>query len=141
MKNHHYNKHLKSFATELRTTSISKAEKYLWRALLCRNKMGVKFKRQRPIHNYIVDFLSQEINLIIEIDGNSHFNKGEYDAKRQRKLEELGFSFLRFGEGEVINNIAEVYSAIAHAIYCLKGEKSDVSLSNPPPSPLQRGKK
>ncbi len=123
MNNHHYNKDLKNYARQLRTTSISKAEKYLWKSLLSKNKMGAKFKRQRPTGNYIVDFLSQEIKLIIEVDGNSHFNKGEYDVKRQRKLKELGFTFLRFEEGEVLNNISEVYLVIAHAVYCLKNEE------------------
>ncbi len=132
MNNHYYNKQLKSYATELRTQSISRAERYLWKALLSRKRMGVKFKRQRPVLTYIVDFFSQEIGLIIEIDGSSHFNNGKKDAIRQRRLEELGFVFLRFDEGEILNNIGEVYEKIAHAIYCLK---------DPPPTPLQRGNK
>jgi very-short-patch-repair endonuclease len=52
--------------------------------------MGVKFKRKRPIYRFIVNFFSAEIGLIVEVDGNSHFTKGEYDAYRQKKLEELG---------------------------------------------------
>ena len=118
--NHHYNKDLKHFANELRNESVSKAEKYLWKALLSRNKLGMKFKRQRPIDSFIVDFFCQEIGLIIEIDGNSHFHKPNYDAYRQKKIEMLGFTFLRFYEGEVINNIGNVHEIINHAILCLK---------------------
>ena len=120
MNNHHYNKNLKKYSRELRNETISIAEKYLWKALLSKKKMGIGFKRQRPIEFYIVDFFSQEIGLIIEVDGSSHYAKGEYDFKRQKKLESLGYTFLRFSEGEVINNIANVHRAISHAIFCMK---------------------
>lgn len=118
--NHYYNKNLRDYAHELRTQTISKAEKYLWKSLLKENKQGVKFKRQRPIHFYIVDFFSQEIGLIIEVDGNSHHFNGEYDAKRQQQLEDLGYVFLRFREGEVLNDLNDVAVKIAHAVQCLK---------------------
>ena len=120
MNNSHYNPNLKKYAHELRTQTVSRAEKYIWKALLSKKQIGVKFKRQRPISNYIVDFFSQEIGLIIEIDGNSHHNKGEYDLIRQTKLESLGFVFLRFNEGEVLNNLDEVYSSVVYAVYVLK---------------------
>jgi very-short-patch-repair endonuclease len=117
--NHFYNKNLRQNAHELRKNSVSKAEKYLWKALRC-GQQGVKFKRQRPISNFIVDFFAQEIGLIIEFDGNSHFYKASYDAYRQRKLLELNFQILRFTEGEVMHNLDEVLTRIQHAIYSLK---------------------
>ena len=110
--NHHYNTNLKEYARELRTASVSKAEKYIWKALLSRKQMGVAFKRQRPISNFIVDFFSAEIQLVIEIDGSSHLNKGDYDAYREIKLKELGFTIIRFSEGEVIQNIEDVHQQI-----------------------------
>lgn len=61
--NNYYNKNLKEYARDLRNESVSRAEKYLWKACLRRNQMGVKFKRQRPILNFIVDFLL--MNLIL----------------------------------------------------------------------------
>lgn len=124
MRNNHYNKNLREFAHELRTETVSRAEKYLWKHTLSRNQQGVKFKRQRPILHFIVDFFSQEIGLIIEIDGNSHVNKGNYDRIRQDKLEELGYTIIRFSEGDVINNLGDVMTQIQHVIYCLK-EKSN----------------
>jgi len=118
--NNHYNKDLKEFSRELRNETVSRAEKYLWKAALSRGQMSVKFKRQRPIHNFIVDFFSAEVKLIIEVDGNSHFTKGNYDRYRQDTLEQLGYTVLRFNEGDVLNNYPEVDKAIRHAIYCLK---------------------
>lgn len=121
MNNHHYNKKLVDYAYELRTTSVSRAEKTLWK-VLARKQQGVGFKRQRPIANFIVDFFAQEIGLIIEIDGNSHVNKGDYDRFREDQLKDLGFTLLRFNEGDVVNNLGDVMSAIQHAVYCLKEE-------------------
>lgn len=118
--NNHYNKSLKNNAVKLRTESVSKAEKYLWKQSLSRGRTGVKFKRQRPINNFIVDFFAQEIGLVIEIDGNSHINKSEYDLYRQKTIEALGYTFLRFNEGDVINNLNDVTLQIIHSIQCLK---------------------
>ena len=71
-----------------------------------------------------MDFFEPELGLIIEIDGSSHFNKGKYDFYRQRKLESLGYVFLRFKEGEVIQNIGLVKEKIDYAIFCLKNNLS-----------------
>lgn len=122
MINNYYNPKLKEFAQELHTETISRAEKYLWKNALSRNQQGVKFKRQRPILHFIVDFFSQDIGLIIEIDGNSHANKGDYDRMRQNKLEELGYTILRFSEGDVITNLEDVITQIQHVTHCLKAK-------------------
>lgn len=118
--NNHYNKNLKEFQRELRTTTVSRAEKQLWKAVLSRKQTGERFLRQRPIDNFIVDFFAPEIGLIIEIDGSSHFNKGEYDLYRQQKLESFGYTFLRFHEGEVLQNIDKAKERIDFAIFCLR---------------------
>jgi very-short-patch-repair endonuclease len=132
--NNHYNKNLKFYARELRTQSVSRAEKYIWKSLLSRCKTGVNFKRQRPIQFFIVDFFSQEVGLIIEIDGNSHVLRGGKDKWRQDELLKLGYTILRFSEGEVIQNIDNVEEQIRYTIYCLKERLSSPSI------PLQRGK-
>jgi len=122
MNNNHYNKKLREFSIELRTETVSKSEKYLWKALK-QKQQGVGFKRQRPISSFIVDFFAQEIGLIIEVDGNSHLSKPEHDRYRQNKLESFGYTVLRFSEGEVWNNLDNVLVNIQHAIHCLKTEK------------------
>jgi very-short-patch-repair endonuclease len=114
MNNNFYNKHLKNYARDLRNESVSKAEKYIWKVLLSRKQMGFLVKRQRPILNFIVDFFVPEIKLIIEIDGSSHFNKGEYDRFREDKLKELGFELVRFKEGDILQNIDNVQIELMH---------------------------
>ena len=95
---------------------------------------GVKFKRQRPINNFIVDFFSQEIGLIIEIDGSSHLAQGDEDKTRQNEIESIGYTFLRFSEGETLNHIDDVKTRIVHAV----GGCVETTFVIIPP--LQRGK-
>jgi very-short-patch-repair endonuclease len=116
----HYNKRLKQYARELRSESVSPAEKLIWKALLRNTQTGFKFLRQRPIDNFIVDFFCPDLKLIIEIDGNSHYNKGEYDRYRQDKLISLGYHMLRFEEAAVINQLNNVAEQINHAVFVLK---------------------
>lgn len=123
--NNFYNKDLKLFSRTLRTESVSRAEKQLWISVLKSNKIGVKFNRQRPIDHFIVDFFSKELGLIIEIDGNSHDNNAKYDRYRQDRLIALGFTLLRFQEGEVLNQIDEVAGKINHAVHCLRSGNPD----------------
>jgi very-short-patch-repair endonuclease len=121
--NNFYNKNLKQYARELRTESVSRAERILWKSTLSRKQTGQRFLRQRPIDFFIVDFFCPDLRLIIEIDGNSHFTKPEYDARRQQHLLSLGYQILRFEEGAVIHQLDEVVKQINHAIFCLTNGK------------------
>lgn len=116
--NNNYNKKLKAFARSNRNNS-TKAEIKLWSALL-RNKqmMGYPFLRQRPIGNYIADFFSKELKLIIEADGSSHNWEEQIikDKKREINLIAMGFSIIRFNDSEIMNDIENVQRAIEHFI-------------------------
>jgi very-short-patch-repair endonuclease len=94
-----YNPKLKELARELRKNSTL-SEVLLW--LKIKGKvMGVEFHRQVPIDNFIVDFYCHELMLAIEIDGNSHDEKQDYDQNRQLILENLGVKFIRFSDIDV----------------------------------------
>ena len=98
-----YNPKLKERAKYLRNNSTL-SEVLLW--LQIKNKkLGFDFHRQKPIDNYIVDFFCPKLMLVIEIDGESHNNKVEYDKIRQKKLESLGVRFIRFRDEDVKNNL------------------------------------
>jgi very-short-patch-repair endonuclease len=116
----HFNPSLKEYARELRTETVSNAEKYLWKGLLSRKQTVEHFLRQRPIQKFIVDFFAPEFGLIIEIDGNSHYAKPDYDRYREDKLVSLGYTFMRFKEGDVLNNLNAVNEQILHAIHVLR---------------------
>jgi len=51
---------------------MTEAEKMMWSKLRDRRFEGVKFKRQKPIAGYIVDFVALDFKLIVEIDGGQH---------------------------------------------------------------------
>lgn len=74
--------------------------------------MGYQFLRQRPILNYIADFMCRELKLIIEIDGVTHDFKMVVDRERDIKLSEIGYFTLRFTDIEVMDNIEGVERCI-----------------------------
>jgi len=82
-------------------------EKILWKYLRKRGLLNIKFRRQQPIGCYIVDFISIEKNLIIELDGGQHnTNKSmEYDKKRDEFLQSKGYKIIRIWNNHVTNNI------------------------------------
>lgn len=100
-------------ARELRN-NMTKQERVLWSYLRKRTINNLKFRRQYPIENYIVDFICNEKKLIIEIDGGQHNeNKNiEYDRKRTEFLESKGYKVLRFWNCDIDNNIEGVYETI-----------------------------
>ncbi len=109
----HYNPSLKELASEMRRQP-TKAEACLWYQVLKGEGTGYKFIRQRPVLNYIVDFFSKELMLVIEVDGYSHhFDEvWERDLIRQQHLEEVGFTVLRFSDEEVMNSIENVRARV-----------------------------
>ena len=110
-----YNPYLKEKARELRNNSTL-GEILLWKKLKGKQCYGFDFHRQKPILNYIVDFYCYKLKLIIEVDGYSHNFKAEEDKKRGVELKELGFTVLRFQEGEVRNNLDVVLNSLSKFI-------------------------
>ncbi|RYM03007.1 DUF559 domain-containing protein [Sphingobium indicum] len=94
----------------------SPPERFLWQRLRNRQLNGHKFSRQMPLGPYFCDFLCREAKLIIELDGSSHDDSAEYDARRDAYCRELGFTVLRFQNAEVIGNIEGVLSHIMAAL-------------------------
>ncbi|MEA3310914.1 MAG: DUF559 domain-containing protein [candidate division WOR-3 bacterium] len=101
--------------------NLTKAEVKLW-VYLSDKKLNAKFRKQCPIGNYIVDFVSFEAGLVVEVDGSQHMESKE-DKLRDAWLKSQGFKVLRFWNKEVIRNIEGVLKVIEDAI------------STPPPYP------
>ncbi len=107
-----YNKNLKQYSRDLRNSS-TKSEVLLWTRLRKKQISNIKFTRQKPILNYIVDFYAAKLKLVIEIDGITHDEiKINYDQRRQKDLENLGLKVLRFSDQEIYNNFEGVISTI-----------------------------
>jgi very-short-patch-repair endonuclease len=106
-----YNPKLKEFARKLRNDSTF-TEILLWNYLKGEQMKGYDFDRQRPIDNYIVDFYCKDLQLAIEVDGESHYGNPERDKKKDKRLNELGVTVLRFDDLDVRHKLDKVLEAI-----------------------------
>jgi very-short-patch-repair endonuclease len=102
-------------ARQLRS-HLTDAEQMLWRYLRFRQIDGYKFRRQRPIGPYIVDFVCLEKKLIVELDGGQHADQKRYDVGRDRWLAAQGYEVLRFWNHDVLTNTDSVKEAIYRAL-------------------------
>ena len=114
-----------------RTTKLgakaTAAERRLWRHLRAHRLGGYFFRRQRAIGPYIVDFACLKRRLIVEVDGNSHESRVEYDWIRAQYLKRLGYRVLRFSNARVLLETRAVLRSILR------------HLSPPKPAQVPRG--
>lgn len=104
-----YDKCLTTLARENRRNPTP-AEGLLWQNVLRGKQLcQYKFLRQKPIGSYIVDFYCAELRLVIEIDGDSHADQIEYDARRSRFLHGLGLHIVRYTNRDVLDSLPGVY--------------------------------
>ena len=103
-------------ARELRKEMTS-AEKALWSRLRGK-QLGIKFRKQHPIGPYITDFYARDVELIVEVDGDTHFTPEakSYDTVRTDYLSQLGLTVLRFTNLEILQQLDGVMEQINHAI-------------------------
>ena len=105
-------------ARALRRASTA-AEAHLWRQLRGRSILGARFRRQRPIGPYIVDFYCPEHSLVIELDGGQHAQPEQaiYDEERTAYLDGCGLKVLRFTNDEALRKTDAVLAAILRAVH------------------------
>ncbi len=127
-----YNRKLQPFANKLRK-EMTKAEACLWKyTLRARQMNGYQFRRQRPVLQYIADFMCKELKLVIEVDGLTHQSNEtcEKDKRKTYALERARFKVLRFADEQVLNNMNGVREVILSVIE---------ELEAPPPTPASGG--
>jgi very-short-patch-repair endonuclease len=102
---HHANPSTYEIARVLRKQQ-TEAEELLWQLLRNRKVCNLKFRRQHPFENFVLDFYCHEVKLVIEADGNIHNEKDviEYDNARTARLNEEGITVLRFTNDEIKMN-------------------------------------
>ena len=101
---------------ELRVDS-TEVEKRLWWRIRAR-QLGAKFRRQHPLHGFILDFACEELKLGIELDGGQHNEERAKacDAARTAVLATSGWRILRFWNNDVIENLEGVLEEIQQAL-------------------------
>ncbi|NHM02224.1 endonuclease domain-containing protein [Flavobacterium difficile] len=102
-----YNYTLKNRAKALRKAG-NFAEVVFWKQVRNKEFWKLDFDRQRVIGNYIVDFYVKSLGLVIEIDGESHNEKENYDAKRNEFMISLGIRIFRISKLRVLHDLDNV---------------------------------
>lgn len=118
-----YNRALVDRARQMRQ-EMTVPECRLWFELL--QKMQPRFRRQRPVGRFIVDFYCAAIKLVVELDGESHnsVEAASYDEERTAFLQSQGMTVLRFTNAEVMGNLEGVLHAIQqHCLPLLRSGK------------------
>lgn len=102
-------------------------EVLLWR-LLKGKPMGVKFRKQHPIENYVVDFYCAEKRFAIEIDGIAHDmgDRPKRDVSRDARLRALGIEVIRISAADVLRDVDGAADGIVR-----------LCADRPPPSALR----
>ena len=104
------------FAKQMRSEPTP-FEATLWYHLRAKRFANAKFRRQQVIGPYIVDFACRRPRMIvIEVDGDTHGSKQNYDNRRTEQLNERGYHVLRFTNQDIANNLDGVMYAIEAAL-------------------------
>jgi very-short-patch-repair endonuclease len=117
-----YNKKMTPRAAELRKEATPQENKLWYRFL---NKYPVRFKRQKPIDNFIVDFYCDTAKLIIELDGSQHYTEEglQYDEARSRILEHYDLCVLRISNADVDKSFEGVCQLIDETVKQRTGKR------------------
>ena len=109
------------------------AEFRLWQKLRSGQIAGARFRRQYSIGPYVVDFCSPRLKVVIEVDGDSHYQEGEQerDASRQHFIESFGFTVMRCTNDDVRHNLEGVLEAI--------WQRLEETRATNPLTPLRKG--
>jgi len=93
-------------------------ERRMWRLLYPFRTGGFHFRKQEQIGPFYVDFACHHANLIIEVDGETHYVEGaqQRDAKRDAFLRNEGYTVLRFTNDDVMHNAEGVHTIVAAAL-------------------------
>jgi len=94
------NPQLNYYAKKLRKAG-NLSEVLFWQQVYKKKFFGINFNRQKIIGNYIVDFYVPSLGLVIEIDGNSHNNKEEYDRCREEYFISLVITVFRIEDSSI----------------------------------------
>jgi len=113
-----YNPNLTERAKDLRNNMTTEEEK-LWINFLKNHEY--RFRAQKQIENYIVDFYCAKAKLVIEIDGNIHYDENNivYDKERTKLFESYGIKVIRFKNEEISNDFNKVCIKINKVIFDL----------------------
>ena|SRR6056297_674645 len=104
-------KYVIDLARDLRQ-NLTQSEKLIWEMIRNKQLDGYRFRCQHPIYRYVLDFYCHEAMLAVEIDGDVHKKREDYDGYRDEFLKSIGITTFRFSTEEVMSNINFVLNNI-----------------------------
>ncbi len=125
---------LRDLARQLRK-DMTDTDRFVWSKIRKKQFAGYRFRRQRPLGPFIVDFVCLEARLVLELDGGQHAVQQDEDAARTRWLEEHGFRVLRFWNIDVFKEWESVEAVIVKALIDTRDEPPTRLPQSPPPCP------
>jgi very-short-patch-repair endonuclease len=130
---HRMPEYRRNLVRELRQ-SQTRSEEILWEELRSRKFMGIKFRRQRPLGRYIVDFCCDECRLVVEVDGAAHDDRYQrgYDRVREAELIAKAYTVVRFTATEVETDLAGVLKSLEQTMIIIE-------LGTPSPAVREEG--
>jgi very-short-patch-repair endonuclease len=93
----------------------TRSEARLWQWLRGR-QLGVAFRRQVRLGEYIADFVAYSVRLVVEVDGAAHVGRERADARRDRELGRRGFTVVRVDAGLVMRDVAAAVALVRRAV-------------------------
>ena len=122
---------LKKTRQKLRN-NMPKSEVIFWQGIRSK-QLGIKFRRQFSIENFVLDFYSPEIKLGIEIDGDSHFISEENILKDRNRdnilFKKHNIKILRFTNIDVRDNLIGCLEKLLEEIEKIKSNENTPSNS------------
>ncbi|MDC0977770.1 endonuclease domain-containing protein [bacterium] len=109
--------------------NMTNAEKYLWQELRKKKRNGYRFRRQFSVGGFILDFYCISVMLAVEVDGKYHDFTKEYDEERENIIKNLGITFLRFSNKEVIKDWQTVNLKIEKQLHELRSRRDGGAVS------------
>ena len=88
------------------------AEVVFWKHVRNKQFYEIDFNRQYVIGNYIADFYIRSLGVVVEIDGEYHNDRIEYDQQRKAFMSSLGIYTFRVSDYDVKNNISWVLNEL-----------------------------
>ncbi len=110
--------YIRDLAREMRN-NLTPAERIVWERVRLKRLNGYRFRSQHPIYRYILDFYCHEKKLAVEVDGDIHDTRREYDEYRDEFLKSIGIETLRLNNDEVLGNTNIAIKKIERAIELL----------------------
>ncbi len=96
---------------------MTPSERKLWEKII-KSQLGVRFKPQHPVSNFVVDFYCHKAKLVIEVDGAIHFNENaaSQDLEREKEIEGFGLKVVRFTNEQIHKDMQGVLKFLKESL-------------------------